>query len=142
MDTAAVKQALAIDPEWGAAARQAWLAAMELAVWGDVRSSRLGATARLRKRVLEAGERLKSLVADRAWIPHPREQLKNALGSALNLRDCLAELDRAADSLDGGSDLEALRAALESLRRVIAAIGPLENRWASLLDAQYHADDD
>ena len=142
MDPEAVKQALAIDPEWEAAARQAWLAAMELAVWGDLRSSRLGATARLRKRVLEAGERLKSLVADRAWIPHPREQLKNALGSALNLRDSLNELERAAGSIDGGGDLDAFRADLEALRQVIEKIGPLENSWAHLLDAQYRTDDD
>ncbi|MDP2240302.1 MAG: hypothetical protein Q8K18_09085 [Burkholderiales bacterium] len=142
MDPEAVKEALAIDPDWEAAARQAWRAAMELAVWGDLRSSRLGATARLRKRVLEAGERLKSLVADRAWIPHPREQLKNALASALNLRDCLNELERAAGSIDGGCDLEAFRTDLESLRRVIEKIGPLEHSWAQLLDAQYLADDD
>ncbi len=54
MDTEAVNQALAIDPEWEAAARLAWLAAMDRAVWGGLKSSRLGATARLRKRLLDA----------------------------------------------------------------------------------------
>lgn len=48
MDNEAVKRALMIDPDWACLARQAWLAAMELAVWGDVRSSRLGVTARIR----------------------------------------------------------------------------------------------
>lgn len=142
MDPDTVKQALVIDTNWEAAARRAWLAAMELAVWGDIRSSRLGATARVRKRVLETGERLKSLVADRAWIPHPREQLKNALGSARNLRDSFSDLERAAGSIDGGGDLEAFRADLEVLRRAIDEIGPLENNWAHLLDAQYHTDDE
>ena len=47
MDNEAVKRALVIDPDWVCLARQAWLAAMGLAVWGDVRSSRLGVTARL-----------------------------------------------------------------------------------------------
>lgn len=142
MDPDAVNQALAIDAEWEAAARKAWLAAMDRAVWGDLKSSRLGATARLRKRLLDTGERFKSLVADRAWIPHPREQLKNALGSARNLRESFNELERAAGSIDGGCDLQAFRADLESLRRILEKIGPLENSWASLLDAQYHTDDD
>lgn len=137
MDSETVKQALVIDPGWARRARQAWLASMELAVWGDVRSSRLGVTARVRKRVLEVGERLKSLSADRAWIPHPREQLKNALASALNLRDSLRELERTAGSLDGGNDRDALIAGLAQLRNAVDEIAPLENRWAQLLDAQY-----
>ncbi len=142
MDPEAVKLALAIDPDWEAEARQVWLAAMELAVWGDLRSSRLGAMPRLRKRLLDAGEKLKSLVADRAWIPHPREQLKNALGSALNLRDSLGELERAAASIDGGCDLEALRADLGTLRRAIEKIEPRETSWVQLLDTQYRADEE
>ena len=86
MDQDAVRQALAIDPEWQRAARAAWLALMELAVWGDLRSSQLGATARIRKRALEIGGKFRSLTADRNWIPHPRERLKNALASALHVR--------------------------------------------------------
>lgn len=137
MDNEAVKRALMIDPGWVGRARQAWLAAMELAVWGDVRSSRLGVTARIRKRVLEVGERLKSLSADRNWIPHPREQLKNALASALNLRNSLSELERAAGGLEGGADLEAFIAGLSKLREVVEQSAPLENQWAQLLDSQY-----
>ncbi len=137
MDNEAVKRALIIDPDWVCLARQTWLAAMALAVWGDVRSSRLGVTARIRKRVLEVGERLKSLGADRNWIPHPREQLKNALASALNLRNSLSELERAAGDLEGGADLEAFIAGLSTLREVVEQIAPLENQWAQLLDSQY-----
>ena len=137
MDNEAVKRALMIDPGWGCRARQAWLAAMALAVCGDVRSSRLGVTARIRKRVLEVGERLKSLSADRNWIPHPREQLKNALASALNLRNSLSELERAAGDLESGADLEAFIAGLSKLREVVEQIAPLENQWAQLLDSQY-----
>ncbi len=142
MDNEAVKRALVIDPDWVCLARQAWLAAMGLAVWGDVRSSRLGVTARIRKRVLEVGEKLKSLSADRNWIPHPREQLKNALASALNLRNSLSELERAAGGLDGGADLEAFIAGLSKLREVVEQIAPLENQWAQLLDAQYRETSD
>jgi len=137
MDSEAVKQALVIDPGWVRSARQAWLALMELAVWGDLGSSRLGVMPRVRKRVLEVGEKFKSLAADRAWIPHPREQVKNALASALGLKESLNELERTAASLDGGADLDAFIVRLGELRRLVAGIAPLEGRWAQLLDSQY-----
>lgn len=79
MDNEAVKQALALDTAWTSRARQAWLTLMDLAVWGDLGSSRLGTVARVKKWTLEVGEKLKSLTSDRNWIPHPREQLKSAL---------------------------------------------------------------
>lgn len=142
MDRETVKQALAIDPGWTEAARRAWLAVMDLAVWGDLGSSRLGTTARLRKRVLDVGEKLKSLTADRDWIPRPREQVKNALASALGLRDSLTELERAAASLDAGGDLDAFRTGLDELRRLVEKMTPQENRWALLLDSQYGEDGD
>lgn len=141
MDNATVKQVLVIDPDWVCAARRAWLVLMELGVWGDLRSSRLGVTARTRKRVLEVGEKLKSLAADRDWIPHPREQLKNALASVVNLRDSLNELECAAASLDGGADLDAFGAELRELSRIVEKVAPLENRWAQLLDSQYGEED-
>lgn len=137
MDSEAVKQALVIDTGWVSSARQAWLALMELAVWGDLGSSRLGVMPRVRKRVLEVGEKFKSLTADRAWIPHPREQVKNALASALGLRESLSELERTAASLDGGADLDAFIERLVELRRLVASVAPLEDRWARLLDSQY-----
>ena len=137
MDRETVNQALVIDPGWVRSARQAWLALMELAVWGDLGSSQLGVMPRVRKRVLEVGEKFKSLAADRAWIPHPREQVKNALASALGLRDSLSELERAATSLDGGADRDAFFGGLRELRRLVASIEPLEGRWAQLLDSQY-----
>lgn len=137
MDSEAVKQALTLAPAWARQARQAWLGLMDLAVWGDLGSARLGAVGRVRKRVLEVGEKLKSLAGDRDWIPHPREQLKNALASALHLRDSLDELARLAGDLDRGADLEALRSGLAELRRLVQELAPLEQRWAQLLDSQY-----
>jgi hypothetical protein len=137
MDSEAIKQVLVIDPAWVRLARQTWLALMELAVWGDLVSSRLGVATRVRKRVLDVGEKLKSLSADRAWIPHPREQIKNALASALALKDSLSELERMAASIDGGEDLEIFIGKLGELRRLLASIAPLEDRWGQLLDSQY-----
>lgn len=137
MDGEAVEQALAFAPAWARRARQTWLGLMDLAVWGDLASSRLGAVGRVRKRALEVGEKLKSLTGDRSWIPHPREQLKNALASALHLKDSLDELARLAGDLDRGADLEALRSVLAELRRLVQELAPLEQRWAQLLDSQY-----
>jgi hypothetical protein len=137
MDDVAVNEALALDPEWESAARRTWVGLMELVVWGELNSSRLGAVARLRKRALEVGEGLRSLTASRDWIPRSRERLKNALASALNLRESLQALEGAAQSLDGGADRAALRARIADLRRLLERLEPLENRWAVLLDAQH-----
>jgi len=142
MDEDAVRQALAFDPEWERAARAAWLGLMDLAVWGDLRSSRLGATTQIRKRALEIGEKFRSLAADRDWIPHPRERLKNALASALHVREGLNELERAAQALDGGVDRGAFGARLAELQQFADALAPFENRWAALLDAQYREDNE
>ncbi|MGH8747266.1 MAG: hypothetical protein ACREUK_12350, partial [Burkholderiales bacterium] len=75
----AVDRVLACDARWLAALRRNWLALADLALWGGAQSSKLGALPRLRKRILELGERLASLGASRSWIPQPRERLKSAL---------------------------------------------------------------
>jgi hypothetical protein len=138
MDEHEVEAALALDASWVSALRSGWMRLIELATWGDVRSVRLGATGRVRKRVLEAGERLKSLTAPRDWIPHPRERVKSALAAALNLRESLAALALAAREVDSGADAGAFAAALAGLQREIdAGLGALETRWAELLDSQY-----
>ena len=138
MDTDEVKRAVTLDPVWVAEVRRTWLALMELTVWGDVKSSRLGAMSKLRKKVLDVGEKLKSLAADRAWIPHPREQVKNALGSSFNLKDSLLQLERSAQDVDGGSELATFNALLIKLHGLIVQpLAPLENQWATLLNSQY-----
>ena len=138
MDTDEVRRAVTLDPVWVAEVRYTWLALMELSVWGDVKSSRLGAMSKLRKKVLEVGEKLKSLAADRAWIPHPREQVKNALGSSFNLKDSLLQLERSAQDVDGGSELATFNALMIELHRLIVQpLVPLENQWATLLNSQY-----
>lgn len=138
MDTDEVKRAVTLDPVWVAEVKRAWLALMELSVWGDVKSSRLGAMSKLRKKVLDVGEKLKSLAADRVWIPHPREQVKNALGSSFNLKDSLLQLERSAQDVDGGSELATFNALLIKLHGLIVQpLAPLENQWATLLNSQY-----
>ena len=76
--------------------------------------------------------------ADRAWIPHPREQVKNALGSSFNLKESMLQLERSAKDVDGGSDLERFNQLMVTMHRLILApLESLENRWAQLLDSQY-----
>ncbi|MGE3509261.1 MAG: hypothetical protein AB7N65_10300 [Vicinamibacterales bacterium] len=145
MNPGAVDAALELDPAWRARLRAQWLEVADCAVFGDLQSSRLGALARMRRRVLDAGERLRALIAARAWIPHPRERLKNALAGALGAREALAELQRATDPIDGGPDRARLLNAVADLGTVLdEALPALEERWAQLLDSQYREarDDD
>lgn len=137
-----VRQAVSIEPEWSAQARAAWLELMDLAVFGDLRASRLGAMGRLRKRLLEVGEKLRSLGNDRGWIPHPREQLKNALGSALSLKESLELLQASAAEADGGTGRERFQLRLAELRRLVEELEPKQNAWAALLDSQYRHGED
>lgn len=141
MDREQVRQAVTLDAAWAAELRRAWVALAELAVFGDVTAARLGAMGKLRKRVLDLGERLRSLSTERDWIPHPREQLKNALASAFGVKESLRELERALGDADGGTELAALRAAAAAIGNLLAGRLPeLENRWAELLDTQYRDD--
>ena len=135
LDPDEVARALALDPAWAAELREQWLRVMSLAVFGDLKSKRLGALPRLRKKSLDCGEKLRSLLADREWIPQPREQIKNALASALALEQTLGELETGARELEGGADLEAYRAALSGLCATIRnTLQARANDWAALLD--------
>ncbi|MDA8361089.1 MAG: hypothetical protein M0Z44_03715 [Gammaproteobacteria bacterium] len=115
--------------------RAHWLNLMDCAVWGDIKSEKLGAVSKLRKRLLELGERLRSVAADRTWIPKPRERLKNALGSCLNLRETLVLVERAAQELVGGNDLPAFSGELIAFHRlVLTELQAHETAWAAALE--------
>ena len=131
-----IAQAVAVGGAWAQGLRSQWLRLMELALWGELKSARLGAAGKLRKRLLELGERLASLCADRAWIPRPREQLKNALASALNLKDALLQVEQSAQGLEGGAGHADFEAALIAFHRdLLDGLAERENLWAALLDA-------
>jgi hypothetical protein len=134
LDPAEVDRALALDAAWAGRLRALWLDLAASAVFGDLRGPRVGALPRLRKQVLDAGERLRAMLAGRAWIPQPRERLKNALASALALREARAALGPAAGELEG-ADADAFRAALSRLSTAaLDEIAPRANEWAALLD--------
>jgi hypothetical protein len=141
IDAREADAALALDAAWCAQVRAAWSHAAELAVFGDLRGAALGGLPRLRKRVLDLGERLRALLAGRDWIPQPRERLKNALASAIGARDALDEVRQQAAALDG-ADAARLAAALAALEALIApVVGARANAWAALL-ARRGDDDD
>lgn len=142
MDIDEVRLAVTLDPAWVAELRAQWTALMELAVWGEVKSSRMGAATRMRKRLLDVGEKLRSLAAGRDWIPHPREQVKNALGSSFSLKDALLQFERAAQDMDGGNDCAAFgERAVQLHQSLLIRLAELENIWAALLDSQYIDED-
>lgn len=143
LDADAVDRALACDAEWLAALRRDWLLLADLAVWGGVTSSRLGALSRLRKRIMELGERLASLGAPRGWIPQPRERVKSALATAIAARELLDQCAQALGELDTGAAHDALAAALQGLsRRARAPLDEQAGRWAELLDVQLGHDNE
>lgn len=136
-DAAQVHAALALDAQWVAALQAHWRELIDVAVWGELNLARLGAAPRLRKRLLELGERLKSLTASRTWIPHPREQLKSALAAALGVRETLVAVEAALPELAPGPDATRFAAACQALRALLEHHLPAhENAWAQLLDAQ------
>jgi hypothetical protein len=142
MDKEKVAASFAFDPEQVAALRTRWLELLDLAVWGDLKSARIGAVPRLRKRLLELGEHLRSLVSDRTWIPQPREQVKGAMGASLNLRESLLNLERAAVLLEGGADFPQFEQGLLDFRgRLLTLMERHEALWGDLLESQYREDD-
>jgi hypothetical protein len=138
-----VSASFAFDRDKLTALRRDWLALLDLAVFGDIRSSKIGAVDRLRKRLLESGESLRSLTNDRSWIPQPREQIKGAMGASVKLRDVLLGLERAAQAVDNGKDFARFEQALLGFRHeLLQLVEHHELLWATLLEEQYDDTDD
>ncbi|HVB49098.1 MAG TPA: hypothetical protein VNF69_11975 [Burkholderiales bacterium] len=136
LDADTVEQALELDATWLGRLRAHWSALAELAVWGRLDSAQLGALPRLRKRVLELGEKLAALQASRAWIPRPREQLKSALAAALAAKEALGMCEQACAPVHG-DEHAALLARLADLRHsLMARLDDCSAHWARLLDSE------
>ncbi|MDH5301330.1 MAG: hypothetical protein OEW58_08220 [Gammaproteobacteria bacterium] len=138
-----VAQSMAFDSAQVSELRRQWLELLDLSVWGEVQLAKIGALPRLRKRLLELGEVLAALVADRSWIPQPREQVKSALGTCVKLRDALLDVERSVVSLVPSADQERFeRQLLEFRQALLLFLEVHELRWAALLDSQYQQADD
>jgi len=140
LDAREVDAAIAIDAAWADEMRAHWTALMRLAVFGDLKPGRIGALGRFRRRVLDAGEKLRALLAPRDWIPQPRERLKSALACVIGFNESLALVEADAATLEG-SDADALRVVLAELRAGVNAITERANAWAALLDRPHEEDD-
>lgn len=137
-DAEQVERSFAFDPQQVAGLRARWLRLLDAAVWEELKSGKIGAVPRLRKRLLEVGENLRSVVSDRAWIPHPRERVKGAMAAALNLRDALLNLERSAVLLEGGAGFPEFEAELLAFRQdLLRLLERHEQIWGDMLEAQY-----
>lgn len=142
-DPELLEHSFAFDPDTVADLRSAWSELIVAVVWDDLKSSSIGALPRLRKRVLEVGENLRSLLSDRRWIPHERERVKGAMAASLNLRDSLQQADRAAKLVSGGKDFPRFEPRYLAFRqRLLAFIETHEQRWGDLLESLYAEDPD
>ncbi|MFA7496034.1 MAG: hypothetical protein AB7C98_00920 [Acidithiobacillus sp.] len=138
-DPIAVEAAVSVDKTLRDSWRLNWLTLMDVAVWGDLRSHQIGLTGKLRKRVLEFGERLRSYASDRSWIPHPREQIKNALSTSLQTRESIEKVREIVVQFDAGTDLGALQSLWESLSAALMSdVLEREGLLVQLLNQQYH----
>jgi len=138
LDAKAVAASFEFDSAEVAALRAQWLALLDTAVWGELKAGKIGAVPRLRKRLLELGECLKSVVSDRSWIPQPREQVKGAAAACLNLRDAWLNLERSATLLEGGADLPQFeRAVLRFRGDLLRFVESREALWCGLLESLY-----
>ncbi len=136
-----LERSFAFDPDTVTALRENWSALMVAVVWDDLKSGTIGALPRLRKRILEVGENLRSLLSDRRWIPHERERVKGAMAASLNLRDSLLQADRAAKLVSEGSDFPRFEARYLAFRQqLLAFIEAHEGIWADLLESLYSDD--
>lgn len=131
-----VRTLVTLDEQWRSEIRATWLELIDVALWGDLKGANVGAIPKVRKRILDLGEKWRSLFNSRDWIPQPREQIKNALASSANLRETLLLLERASKEIEGGADFKDFERTLILLHK--AVVGPLrdmENQWAAALDA-------
>ena len=145
LDAREVDAAIVIDPAWAEEMRALWMQVMRLAVFGDLRTGRIGALGRFRRKVLDSGEKLRALLAARDWIPQPRERLKSSLACFIGCNESLALVEADAATLEG-TDGESLRVALAELRATANLLTERANAWAALLDRPgeegENADDD
>ena len=113
-----------------------WLDVVQLLMWCDVHSKKIGALPRSRKRVLEVGESFGSFISSKAWIPQPRQQLKSALGSSVKLRDGLSALALVNKHITEGSEASKYQQLVKELDEMLMAlILEYEYKWAELLEA-------
>ncbi len=137
IDSAETDVTLRFPPEWVDGLRAHWQLLMSAAVWGDLETEQLGAASRLRRRLLELGERTRSLVAPRDWIPHRRERVKSALAAALAVRETLSVTEAALTVLKPGLCSEKLNTVFGELRGMLTdELQQREMLWARLLDSQ------
>jgi len=143
LDDRRVADSFEYDPDELAALRGRWLGLLDRAVWDELSAEKLGTLPRLRKRLLELGEHLRSVTSDKGWIPQSRERVKSATAACLNLRECLLNLERAAKHLSKTPEVQAFELEFMEFRRLLLRfVERHEGRWCELLESQYDSKPD
>lgn len=134
-----IKQSFTFDPSITDQLKQTWLSLLDTSIWGDLKTNQIGIIPRLQKRLLELGQNFRSLLNDRSWIPQPREQVKGAMGAALNLRDALLQTDKTVKQLTGGEDFKSFTENYLAFHQsLLQFIEKHEMQWANILESLYH----
>jgi len=117
--------------------RRHWQALMDAVTWEDLCSPQIGQLSRLRKRVLESGEKLHSLVADKSWIPSPRDRIKSTLATALAAEEALQQVQTQLQGLDDNAAARVTARLFADLAQAVSQqLAPRKQQWAVWLDRQ------
>lgn len=123
--------------------KEKWIDVMQLLMWCDVSSKKIGALPRSRKRVLEVGESFGSFISSKTWITQPRQQLKSALGSSVKLRDGLSALTLVNKHITEGADAAQYQLQVKALDEMLMElILEYEYKWADILESQNADEED
>lgn len=119
------------------AIRHHWQGLMDAVTWEELRSPQIGQLSRLRKRVLELGEKLHSLVADKTWIPSPRDRIKTALATALAAEEALQQVQAQMQGLEDNAAARKTAGFRDALGQAMTQqLGPRKQQWAVWLDRE------
>lgn len=117
--------------------RHRWQRLMDAVTWEALHSQQIGQLTRLRKRVLDLGEKLHSLVADKAWIPSPRDRIKTALATALAAEEALQHVRTQLQGLEDNAAARTTAQISQDLEQaVIQRLARRKQQWAAWLDQQ------
>jgi hypothetical protein len=137
-DEQRVKQSFTFEHEQVQDLRTRWHTLIDLCVWGELTSRKVGLIPRLSIRLLELGECLRSLASDRSWLSQQRERVRGAMAASFNTRDALLKVDQAARLVDGGSHFAAFEQNLAAFRKdLLCFVEKHERLWSELLETPY-----
>ena len=128
-------------PHWNSSdiqeIRHHWQRLIDAVTWEELRCPQIGQLPRLRRRAMDLGERLRSLVADKTWIPTPRDRVKTALATALAAEEALREVQTLLQGLEDNAAARITAQISEGLAQAVRQrLEPRKQLWTDWLDRQ------